>query len=194
MRPLTIVACATLALAPWAPAAAQLGQGSDGAALVDAVRKSDGGKVNELLEMHPRGLIDTRDEKGDTALLIAIARRDETWVGFLLNKGASPILAGKGGDTPLIVASRVGFAEAVDWLIGLKAKVDTDNRMGETPLIVAVQQRQLPIVRTLLGAGANPDKTDFAGYSARDYARRDQRARDILQLIEAKKRPAPAKP
>ena len=58
------------------------------------------------------------------------------------------------------------------------AKVDGANRMGETPLIVAVQQRQTPIVRRLLAAGANPDKTDnAAGYSARDYAQRDNRAR-----------------
>jgi hypothetical protein len=44
----------------------------------------------------------------------------------------------------------------------------------------------------LLAAGANPDKTDnAAGYSARDYAARDNRSRDIFKLIEAKK-PKPA--
>ena len=64
--------------------------------------------------------------------------------------------------------------------------------MGETPLIIAVQQREVPIVRQLLDAGANPDRTDTAaGYSARDYATRDPRAHDILQLIEDKK-PKPA--
>jgi ankyrin repeat protein len=68
------------------------------------------------------------------------------------------------------------------------AKVDGANRMGETPLIVAVQQRQTPIVRQLLAAGADPDRTDTAaGYSARDYAQRDPRARDILKLIVDKK-------
>jgi hypothetical protein len=46
----------------------------------------------------------------------------------------------------------------------------------------------VPIVRKLLQAGANPDRTDAAaGYSARDYAARDPRARDILKLIEDKK-------
>jgi uncharacterized protein len=48
------------------------------------------------------------------------------------------------------------------------------------------------LVRLLLAAGANPDKTDnAAGLSARDYAARDTRSRDILQAIEAKK-PKPA--
>jgi ankyrin repeat protein len=67
--------------------------------------------------------------------------------------------------------------------------------MGETPLIIAVQQRDLQIVRQLLDAGANPDRSDAAaGYSARDYAVRDTRARDILKLIEDKKpRPTAAK-
>ena len=54
--------------------------------------------------------------------------------------------------------------------------------MGETALIVAVQQRQPPVVKLLLEAGANPDKADHAaGYSARDYAKRDTRSREILQ-------------
>ena len=47
-------------------------------------------------------------------------------------------------------------------------------------------------VKSGLHAGANPDLTDSAaGFSARDYARRDTRSRQILQLIESKK-PKPA--
>jgi ankyrin repeat protein len=80
------------------------------------------------------------------------------------------------------------MSDAVDWLIGLGAPVDAENRMGETALIVAVQRRQIPIVRALVKAGANPDKADSAqGYSARDYAKRDTRTPEILRIIEAKK-------
>jgi ankyrin repeat protein len=58
--------------------------------------------------------------------------------------------------------------------------------MGETPLIVAVQRREVPIIKMLLRAGADPDKTDTAaGYSARDYAKRDSRNPEILALIES---------
>lgn len=191
MKLLKIAALSGLLLAISAPALAQFGSG-DAAAFVEAVRKNDGNTVNALLANRRAGLLDSRASDGETALTIALARRDEQWTGFLLGKGANPNLAGKNGDTPLITATRVGFADAVGWLLTLKAKVETDNRMGETPLIVAVQQRQLPIVRALLAAGADPDKTDFTGYSARDYALRDQRARDISKLIETKK-PKPAK-
>jgi len=156
--------------------------------LLKAVRDRDGNKLTEMLNSGPPNLVNARGEDGDTALMITIARSDSDWTGFLLNKGADPNLPGKGGDTPLIGASRVGFEEAVEWLLGLGAKVDGTNKMGETALIVAVQQRQPRIVKVLLDAGANPDKTDnAAGLSARDYATRDARSRQILQLIEAKK-------
>lgn len=155
---------------------------------INAVKKSDGDKALEVLAKNPRGIVDAKDDDGNTGLIIAISRRDEQWTGLLLNKGADPNLAGKGGDTPLIAAARVGFETAMEWLVGLGAKVDMPNRMGETPLIIAVQQRNLPVVRLLLNQGANPDKTDSAaGYSARDYAQHDPRARDILKLIEEKK-------
>jgi uncharacterized protein len=173
-----------------APAVAQLNTDSD--QFVEAVEKRDGDKATDLIRSNPR-IIDSRNSKGDTALIIAISRSDRDWTGFLLNKGADPNLGGKGGDTPLIAAARIGFEEAADWLIGTGAKVDGTNRMGETALIVAVQQRQVPVVKLLLNAGANPDKTDTAaGLSAREYAARDTRSRQILQLIEAKKPKAAA--
>ena len=167
--------------------------GTPGNDFVEAVKKRDGDKAIGILQAHPNGIVDTKDGDGNTGLIIAISRSDETWTGYLLNNGADPNLGGKGGDTPLIAAARVGFADAVGWLIGLGAKVDGANRMGETPLIIAVQQRELPIVRKLLDAGANPDKTDAAaGYSARDYAKRDTRSREILKMIEDRK-PSAAK-
>jgi uncharacterized protein len=154
----------------------------------EAVKKSDANKVLQVLASNPPGIVNTKDGEGNTPLLIAIARNDPDWTGFLLNKGADPNLAGKGGNTPLIAAARVGMVDAVDWLLGLGAKVDGTNKMGETALIAAVQQRNLPIVRALLNKGANPDKTDAAaGYSARDYATRDGRSREILKAIEDKK-------
>ncbi|MES2120063.1 MAG: ankyrin repeat domain-containing protein [Pseudomonadota bacterium] len=174
------------AMALAAPAAAQTGRA--GPEFVQAVRDKNGGKVTELLEGKPTGLIDARGDDGDTGLIIAIRRRDEDFTGFLLNKGANANLAGKDGEPPLVAAARAGFDTGVEWLLVSGARVDGVNRSGETALIVAVQQRQPTIVRRLLEAGANPDKADSAqGYSARDYAMRDPRARDILKAINDKK-------
>lgn len=166
------------------PALAQ-GQ-SDGEALVKAIRDEDGNKAMDLLGSNPR-LVDSRDEKGDTGLIIALRRSDPDWTGVLLRTGANVELRGRDGDTPLVLATRVGFHDAVGWLLGLGAKIDAENKMGETALIVAVQARNARLVRALLAAKADPDKTDHAGYSARDYARRDNRSRQMSEIIEAAK-------
>ena len=161
---------------------------------IHAVEQRNGDKATELLNDNPPGIVNSRNGDGDTGLIIAISRQDPDWTGFLLKKGADINLGGHGGDTPLIAAARVGFEDAAEWLISLGAKVDATNKMGETPLIVAVQQRRPQIVRVLLSAGADPDKPDSAaGYSARDYAKRDTRSRQILDLIEAKKPKPPAR-
>ena len=175
------------------PAAAQTVGGVGSLEFVEAVKNRDADKALQIMgDNPPPAVVNARDGDGNTGLIIAVSRRDPEWTGWLLNKGADPNLFGKGGDTALIVAARLGFDEAVGWLIDLGAKVDAANKMGETALITAVEQRQTQIVRLLLSAGADPDKTDTAaGYSARDYAERDSRARDILQLINTKK-PKPA--
>lgn len=191
MKQLGFVFCVAVSLLV-SPATAQM-LSTSGADLVDAVKKNDGDKAIQVLQNHTEGVVNAKDVDGNTGLIIAIARSDEKWTGFLLNKGADPNLAGKGGDTPLIAAARVGFEQAMEWLLGLGAKVDATNRMGETPLIIAVQQRDLPAVRLLLKFRANPDRTDSAaGYSARDYAQRDPRAREILSLINATRSKAAA--
>lgn len=167
------------------PAAAQFQP--DGEKFLDAVERRDGSTATQILKAHPT-VIDSKNAKGDTALIVAIRESDTHWTGFLLNQGASPNAPGSGGDTPLIAAARVGFDDAAKWLLDLGAKVDGTNRSGETALIVAVQQRNARLVKALLAAGADPDRTDAAaGYSARDYANRDSRARDIQKLINDKK-------
>ncbi len=171
-----------------APAVAQL-SGTDTQAFVDAVQKRDGAKATDLLATHPT-IVDTKDANGDTGLIITLRASDQDWAGFLLNKGADPNTAGANGDTPLITAAKASFDQAAEWLIGLGAKVDATNRSGETPLIIAVQQRDERLVKILLARGADPDRADsVAGYSARDYAKRDAHARNILKLIDSAKAP-----
>ena len=169
-----------------APAAAQVG-GFEREQFVSALQKGDGSKALELLNANPT-LVNARGSDGTTALIAAIEQRDTSWTGHLLRQGADPNLASRNGDTPLIAASRNGFDDAAEWLLGLGAKVNSTNKMGENALIVAVQRRHVPIVKLLLKAGADPDHTDSAaGYSARDYAKRDTRTPELLRLIEAKK-------
>ncbi|MFN3618994.1 ankyrin repeat domain-containing protein [Sphingorhabdus sp.] len=167
-----------------APAA--MAQFSDSYNFLKAVKDRKGEEAEKFLSEPGSVIINTRDiTSGETALHIVVQRRDSTWLGYLLQKGANPNLADKKGTTPLMLATQLGYVDGIDWLTRKNAEVDQTNRAGETALILAVQLRNADAVRALLKAGANPDKTDSrAGYSARDYAKQDGRASAIAAIIE----------
>jgi ankyrin repeat protein len=181
---------AGLALLVANPAAAQF---SDGYNFLKAVREKDVLKAKSLIDKPGSTIVNARDlTSGETALMIAIKRRDTPWMGFLLQNGADPNLKDGEGNTPLIVAAMNGFPEGVRVLLVSKAQVDGTNGKGETALIKAVHTRDAPSVQLLLQAGADPDRTDnLAGMSARDYAARDIRSGPIAKaLTEAPKKGA----
>ncbi|HEV7233973.1 MAG TPA: ankyrin repeat domain-containing protein [Sphingorhabdus sp.] len=163
-----------------------MAQFSDSYNFLKAVRERKGEEAEKFLAEPGTVIINTKDgTSGETALHIVIQRRDSTWLGYLLQKGANPNLADKKGTTPLMLATQLGYVEGIDTLVRRKATVDQTNRAGETALILAVQLRNAEAVRALLKAGANPDKRDSrAGYSARDYAKQDARAGAVAAIIE----------
>ncbi|WP_294123126.1 ankyrin repeat domain-containing protein [Sphingomonas sp.] len=193
MRGLLKAGLALVLAAAAIPATGQIAGGfgvnhSDGEAFIEAIEKGDNNAAIPLIEQAGSRVANYKNYKGDTALHVAVRKRELDWVGYLLKKGADPNIGDANGDTALIIASRIGFEEAATWMVQLGAKVDAPNRRGETPLIIAVQQRQPRIVEILLKAGANPDKGDHAaGLSARDYAKRDTRNPQLLKLIETVK-------
>jgi ankyrin repeat protein len=186
---------ALLALAALSPTVAQA-QFSDNYNFLKAVKDRDGDKVTKLLEKPGSTVINSRDvTTGENALHIVVARRDSTWVNFLLAKGANPNLADNDGNTPLMDAVQVRFEDAVQSLIARGAQVDKPNNSGETPLIRAVQLRDVGLVRLLVTNGANVDKRDtIAGMSAHDYGQRDSRTPGLLDALNGAKKVAPKGP
>lgn len=176
-----------------APAQAQFSEGYN---FLKAVKDRDGDKATQLIQKPGSTLVNSRDySTGETALHIVVARRDLTWLGFLLAKGANPNIADNGGNTPLMVATQLRFVEGVRYLLGNGAAVDKPNDNGETPLIRAVQLRDLGLVRLLVAQGANADKRDaIAGMSARDYAIRDGRTAGLVEALSTAKTAKPTGP
>ena len=117
-----IFALAVATIVSAAPSSAQQLNSNPTYDFLKAVRDRDGTKANEVLNDHP-GVVNTRDTTGETALNIALSRKDEDWTGFMINNGADVNLAGRGNDTPLIAAARVGFDQGVTWLLQRGAKV-----------------------------------------------------------------------
>lgn len=185
-----IVAAAGL-LAVSGPAHAQF---SAGFKFLEAVKKRDGAAVDSMLSLPGTTIVNTRDiTSGETALHLVTARRDVTWMSFLLGKGANVNARDSRGRTPLVVASNLGFDEGVELLVSKGASVDEANDAGETPLIGAVHNRNYNMIRILLAAGANPDRADNSGRSAREYAKLSGNSR-ALSEIDSRAKPRSAQP
>ncbi len=178
--------CLAVAAAVASPAAAQF---SDSYNFLKAVRDGDAAKAKSLMDRPGSRILDTRDvTTGDTALHIAVKRRDVPWINFLAIGGANLNVRDKEGMTPIAVAATLAFADGIRVLAMRNADVNLPNARGETPLILAVHRGDLPTVRVLVEYGANPDLKDMiAGRSARDYASESRRAEPMLKVMESTK-------
>lgn len=176
---LAVVLAASAAL----PAAAQFSERYE---FFKAVKEQDAATAIDMLAQPGQTIVNARDtEGGQTALHIVTEAREPAWINLLQKNGADMNVADDEGNTPLIIAAGSRFIDGARLLLHYGADVNMANRRGETPLIRAVQRRDFDMVELLLNQGADPDHRDsFAGYSARDYAERDRRARRILDLIE----------
>jgi len=162
-----------------------LAQFSLGYKFLEAVRKKEGDTVTDMLAAPGTTVINSRDvTSGDTALHIVTARRDLTWMNFLIAKGINVNTRNVRGETALELAVRANFREGVEALVAKGALIDESNTAGETPLIAAVHARNIDLMRLLLKAGANPDRADSSGRTARDYALADGRNSPLLTEIE----------
>lgn len=185
LRTVFAIVSAGLAMALSVPAAAQFY--SEGYEFLEAVKERNGTEATEMLNRPGTTVVNARDiSNGETGLHIVVGRRDLTWTRWLLQKGANPNLADNRGRTPLQVAVELGFLDGVDVLLRRGARVDVANSAtGETPLISAVLVRNIELMQILLEGGADPDRTDNTGRSARDYARQPGVPGRILATIEA---------
>lgn len=166
------------------PASAQ--QFSDSYNFLNAIRETDGAKVNKYLEDKSLRIVNAKDRStGEGALHIVTRRSDATYLRVLLQQDdINANLQDNRGNTPLIIAAERGWDEGVQILIKYGANVNTANSSGETPLIRAVQVHDIDVARALLTAGANPDRTDnVTGKSAREYAKDETRYPQIARLL-----------
>lgn len=164
-----------------------------GAQWIDAVRDEDGAKVNKIASDRSKlnsAVLDYQSD-GEGAIHIAVRKGNSTYLGFMLQLGANPnLVSEKSGETPLTMAVIGDQSEVFTILLG-RARVDQANRAGETPLIKAVIFNRPDLVRQLLTKGADPDRTDYTGKSARTYSAGGARSPQIAKLLaDAPKRAA----
>lgn len=179
---------AVLMAAVAGPAAAQF---SDTFNFFKNVKKRDAYEAVKIIGEAGSAVVNLKDpDSGDTALVLVTRDRDLGWAQLLLSKGADVNGKGKGGDTALLIAAGLGWSDGARLFLGRGASVNAQNAAGETPLIRAVMIHDITTVRALTEAGANADKSDNTGKSARDYAADDRRYAPIAKVIaEGGKKP-----
>ena len=125
-----------------------------------------------------------RDYNGVPAIVAAAEIGDAGMVKELLKYGANPnMMAREDGATAMHRAAARGSDITISVLVVNGADIDPIDSLGETPLIKAVKEGNLKATEMLLSINANPNLTDYTGYSAYDHAQRsrDWRIKKLFQ-------------
>ncbi|KAM3844731.1 ankyrin repeat and SOCS box protein 14 isoform 3-T3 [Vipera latastei] len=97
----------------------------------------------------------TRNEEGDSALIIAIEHKSYEIASLLIQFGANTNLQCINKRTALHEAARLGLKDMVELLLWSKADADPRSSFGLTPLALAAQNGHTEILEILLRKGAN---------------------------------------
>lgn len=129
--------------------------------------------------------LEVKDERGWTALMIAVANGNEELTNLLIRCGARLIARDINGFTPLHWAAFNGMAKVVELLISKEADVNSQSKFGWTPLMQACTRGHLGICAILLASGAKVDLANSDGASALKIAE-SKGFQEIAELLLSK--------
>lgn len=102
--------------------------------------------------------INSRDDEGNTPLMVAAACANVQAVNYLLEKDADVLLTGQSGWSLLHFASHGGNVAIIETILSKGLDIDIKDNYGQdvTPLAVAVLFKNLEALNCLLNKGADP--------------------------------------
>ncbi|KAH9498223.1 hypothetical protein Btru_008023 [Bulinus truncatus] len=96
-------------------------------------------------------------------IVLASALGFDKIVSILLEFGADPNFAIRGGERPIHHAAREGFAHIIEVLVSKGAKVDAADERGDTALLLTAKHGRPKSMQTLLQLGANVHHKNLMG-------------------------------
>jgi len=162
----------------------------DNLSFIDAIKAGEFDRVKAMVSADPQ-LIDARSRSGDSAILTAVYHRQKEIVNLLVARGAAMTLheacaAGEleraerliaddasainayspDGWTPLHLAAFFGHAKLIELLLAHDADVAARSRNsnGNTALHAALAGNHKLVAGLLMGAGADVNAVDAAGW------------------------------
>jgi ankyrin repeat protein len=138
--------------------------------IFDACRQGNIEKVKELYEEYP-DIINARDFKGFTPIILASYNNQPAVVDFLLEKGAAVNSPDGSDNSALMGVSFKGYTEIAKKLIDAGANVHERNTNGATALTFAATFGHIAIAEMLLKKEADVHVQDSRGKSPLDHAR-----------------------
>jgi ankyrin repeat protein len=127
----------------------------------DAARAGRQDKLGAFIDAHYD--LDSRDEKGYTALILAAYHGQRGAVEQLLAAGADPCARDKRGNTALMGAIFRGELSIARILLAAGCDPDARNDAGQTPAMYAALFGRLELLDELAGRGADLQARDAAG-------------------------------
>eukprot|EP00752_Nemacystus_decipiens_P002193 g2087.t1 len=132
-----------------------------------------------------RGVVNARNNKGCTALIMAARNGFADVVRDLLEAGADTTPSIAGGWTALATACAGGHDRAAGYLLRAGADPDQRDGLGRTLLHDAAEDCRWDVVRELLRAGADPDAVTDAGETPLSLAGLGGSFEVIRELLQA---------
>lgn len=135
----------------------------NGEALLRAAAAGDATQVAALLQQGTP--VDTRDEAGNTPLLLATDRNHPEVARLLINAGADVNIQNRILDSAYLLAGAQGRLEILQLTLTHGADLKSTNRFGGTALIPACERGHVEVVQTLLQAGVDPNHVNKLGWT-----------------------------
>jgi len=134
------------------------------------IRNGNYNEVKAMLTKNPM-LINGKDERGSTALILATYYDEQEIADLLLDLGAKIDAKDASGNTALMGVCFKGYTDVAKKLIERGANINERNAMGATCLIYAATFNREDIASLLIEHGVDTSIKDNRGLTALDHAK-----------------------